>query len=61
VIFGVSGYSGAGKTPSPRNDPDVLRDNLIPYALSGHMHEKEIRYQLDTAVRFRAQQMVVSQ
>lgn len=52
VIFGVSGYSGAGKTPSPRNDPDVLRDNLIPYALSGHMHEKEISHQLDTAVRF---------
>ena len=52
VIFGVSGYSGAGKTPSPRNDPEVLRDNLIPYALSGHMHEKEISYQLNTAVRF---------
>ncbi len=52
VIFGVSGYSGAGKTPSPRNDPEVLRDNLIPYAWSGHMHEQEISYQLDTAVRF---------
>jgi len=52
VIFGVSGYSGAGKAPSPRNDPDVLRDNLIPYALSGHMHEKEISHQLDTEVRF---------
>jgi N-acetyl-gamma-glutamyl-phosphate reductase len=52
VIFGVSGYSGAGKTPSPRNDPEVLRDNLIPYALSGHMHEKEIAYQLQTEVRF---------
>jgi len=52
VIFGVSGYSGAGKTPSPRNDPAVLRDNLIPYSLSGHMHEKEISHQLDTAVRF---------
>jgi N-acetyl-gamma-glutamyl-phosphate reductase len=52
VIFGVSGYSGAGKTPSPRNDPDVLRDNLIPYALSGHVHEKEIGYQLGTTVRF---------
>ena len=52
VIFGVSGYSGAGKTPSPRNDPEVLRDNLIPYALSGHMHEKEISHQLQTAVRF---------
>jgi N-acetyl-gamma-glutamyl-phosphate reductase len=52
VIFGVSGYSGAGKTPSPRNDPEVLRDNLIPYALSGHMHEQEISHQLETAVRF---------
>lgn len=52
VIFGVSGYSGAGKTPSPKNDPDVLRDNLIPYALSGHMHEKEVSHQLQTGVRF---------
>ncbi len=52
VIFGVSGYSGAGKTPSPRNDPNVLRDNLIPYSLSGHMHEREIAHQLQTSVRF---------
>jgi N-acetyl-gamma-glutamyl-phosphate reductase len=52
VIFGVSGYSGAGKTPSARNDPDVLRNNMIPYALSGHMHEKEISYQLGRDVRF---------
>jgi N-acetyl-gamma-glutamyl-phosphate reductase len=52
VIFGVSGYSGAGKTPSPRNDPDVLRDNMIPYSLSGHVHELEISHQLGTDVRF---------
>ena len=52
VIFGVSGHSGAGKTPSPRNDPEVLRDNMIPYALSGHMHEKEISHQLSMDVRF---------
>jgi len=52
LVFGVSGYSGAGKTPSPRNDPGVLKDNLIPYALSGHLHEKEISHQLHTAVRF---------
>jgi N-acetyl-gamma-glutamyl-phosphate reductase len=52
IVFGVSGYSGAGKTPSPRNDPAVLKDNLIPYALSGHVHEKEISHQLQTAVRF---------
>ncbi len=31
--FGVSGYSGAGATPSPRNDPQRLRDNVIPYQL----------------------------
>ena len=24
VVFGVSGYSGAGTTPSPRNDPERL-------------------------------------
>jgi len=30
VCFGVSGYSGAGTTPSDRNDPQKLRDNLIP-------------------------------
>jgi len=52
LVFGVSGYSGAGKTPSPRNDPEVLRDNMIPYAMSGHVHEKEISHQLQTAVRF---------
>lgn len=52
VVFGVSGFSGAGKAPSPRNDPEVLRDNMIPYALSGHMHEKEISSQLHTEVRF---------
>ncbi len=52
VIFGVSGYSGAGKTPSPRNDPERLRDNLMPYTLAGHVHEQEISYQLGVDVRF---------
>jgi N-acetyl-gamma-glutamyl-phosphate reductase common form len=51
-IFGVSGYSGAGTTPSPRNDPDALRDNLMPYALAGHTHEREICRHLGHAVRF---------
>ncbi len=40
--FGVSGYSGAGTTPSPRNDVDALRDNVMPYALVGHAHEAEV-------------------
>lgn len=41
--FGVSGYSGAGATPSPRNDPEALHDNVMPYLLVGHGHEGEIR------------------
>lgn len=51
-IFGVSGYSGAGTTPSPRNDPDKLRDNLMPYALVGHTHEQEIGRHLGQRVHF---------
>ena len=50
--FGVSGYSGAGTTPSPRNDPESLRDNLIPYALVGHVHEREAAHQLGLPVEF---------
>lgn len=40
--FGVSGHSGAGATPSPRNDVEALRDNLMPYSLVGHVHEREV-------------------
>ena len=40
--FGVSGYSGAGTTPSDKNDPDKLHDNLMPYALTGHLHGREV-------------------
>ncbi len=50
--FGVSGYSGAGTTPSRRNDPQVLRDNLLPYQLADHLHEREVSHQLGLAVRF---------
>jgi N-acetyl-gamma-glutamyl-phosphate reductase len=52
VVFGVSGFSGAGKTPSRKNDPDVLRDNLLPYSLNGHLHEQEVSRHLQTEVRF---------
>ena len=51
-IFGVSGYSGAGTTPSLKNDVDALRDNLMPYALTGHLHEREIGHKLGRPVRF---------
>lgn len=50
--FGVSGYSGAGTTPSDKNDPHTLRDNLMPYALTGHVHEREVARQLGHAVEF---------
>jgi N-acetyl-gamma-glutamyl-phosphate reductase len=52
VSFGVSGYSGAGTTPSDRNDPEKLRDNLMPYALTGHMHEREASRHLGIPVEF---------
>ncbi|PHS23374.1 MAG: N-acetyl-gamma-glutamyl-phosphate reductase [Robiginitomaculum sp.] len=52
AVFGVSGYSGAGTTPSPKNDPKMLKDNFMPYGLSGHMHEREIGHQLGTSVHF---------
>ena len=50
--FGVSGFSGAGTTPSDKNDPDKLRDNLMPYALVGHVHEREVSKQLGIPVEF---------
>ncbi|GAA5796562.1 Aspartate/glutamate/uridylate kinase [Helicostylum pulchrum] len=52
TVFGVSGYSGAGTKPSDKNDPEFLRDNIVPYALSNHIHEREVSYQLGTPVNF---------
>jgi N-acetyl-gamma-glutamyl-phosphate reductase len=52
ACFGVSGYSGAGTTPSDRNDPDKLRDNLIAYSLVDHMHEREVTRHLGLPVEF---------
>ena len=50
--FGVSGYSGAGTTPSDKNDIGKLRDNLMPYALADHMHEREVSRHLGVPVEF---------
>jgi len=52
ACFGVSGYSGAGTSPSDRNDPEKLRDNLMPYSLVGHVHEREVSEQLGVPVEF---------
>jgi N-acetyl-gamma-glutamyl-phosphate reductase len=52
AVFGVSGHSGAGSTPGPRNDPERLSDNLMPYMLVGHNHEREATRHLGVPVRF---------
>lgn len=52
TIFGVSGYSGAGTKPSPKNDVKFLSNNLVPYSLTDHVHEKEISSQLGFDVAF---------
>src|SRR5690606_38726852 len=52
TVFGVSGYSGAGTKPSPKNDVKQLTDNLIPYSLTDHIHEREISAQLGVEVAF---------
>ncbi|UXI69952.1 N-acetyl-gamma-glutamyl-phosphate reductase [Tahibacter amnicola] len=52
TCFGVSGYSGAGTTPSDKNDPQKLRDNLMPYSLVGHVHEREVSEHLGLPVEF---------
>lgn len=51
-VFGVSGYSGAGTTPSPKNDPELLKDNLLPYSLAGHAHEREVAAHLGCRLFF---------
>lgn len=52
TIFGVSGYSGAGTKPSPKNNVDNLTNNIIPYSLTDHIHEREISEQLGRPVAF---------
>ena len=52
VVFGVSGYSGAGRTPSPRNDVARLAGNVLPYRLAGHGHTAEIARAAGCPVRF---------
>ncbi|KAI9675302.1 MAG: Protein arg-6, mitochondrial [Caeruleum heppii] len=52
TVFGVSGYSGAGTKPSPKNNVENLTNNIIPYSLTDHIHEREISQQLGTSVAF---------
>lgn len=52
TVFGVSGYSGAGTKPSKKNDVNYLTDNLVPYSLTDHIHEKEVSKQLGLDIAF---------
>jgi N-acetyl-gamma-glutamyl-phosphate reductase/acetylglutamate kinase len=52
TVFGVSGYSGAGTKPSPKNDVENLTNNLIPYSMTNHIHEKEMSSQLGIDIAF---------
>ena len=51
-FFGISGYSGAGATPNDRNDPDKLKNNIIPYSLNNHIHEKEVSFHMQREINF---------
>ena len=52
TAFGISGYSGAGRTPSDKNNPHRLANNILPYSLTDHTHEREVSRHLQRAVRF---------
>ena len=42
-FFGISGYSGAGASPNPRNNTKLLKENILAYSLIGHKHEEEVK------------------
>lgn len=50
--FGISGYSGAGTTPSDKNNLDLLKGNVMPYSLVNHLHEKEVSHHLGLDIKF---------
>lgn len=52
TVFGVSGYSGAGTKSSKKNNVEFLSNNLIPYSLTDHIHEKEVSCQLGSNIAF---------
>ncbi len=49
--FGISGFSGAGRTPNERNNQTLLAGGVMPYASVGHVHEQEVSHHLDHPVR----------
>jgi N-acetyl-gamma-glutamylphosphate reductase len=45
-FFGISGYSGAGASPNPRNDKELLSNNILAYSMINHLHEQEVKHQM---------------
>ena len=50
--MGVSGYSGAGSSPNEKNNPDNLKNNILPYSLTNHTHENEVKRHCYSKVSF---------
>ncbi|KAF7296146.1 Acetylglutamate kinase ARG6 [Mycena kentingensis (nom. inval.)] len=60
TVFGLSGYSGAGTVmvsdpdgrplSAPKVAPDSLHGGVRPYALTGHIHEREAGHHLSRLV-----------
>ena len=51
-FFGISGYSGAGASLNARNNPQNLKNNIIPYSMISHLQEKEVQAHADVPVFF---------
>ena len=47
AFFGISGYSGAGTKKSNKNNPEIIKDNILSYGMRSHTHEREVNYQND--------------
>ncbi|MFG0257746.1 MAG: Asd/ArgC dimerization domain-containing protein [Phycisphaerales bacterium JB043] len=50
--FGLSGYTGAGSSPSEKNNVQELRRGVLPYSLVEHTHEREVSHHIGAGVRF---------
>ena len=51
-FFGISGYSGAGASPNPRNNKDLLSGNILAYNMINHLHEQEVKHQMYNEIFF---------
>ena len=40
------------KNAFAKNDPEVLKDNLLPYELADHIHEREVSLHIGRDIRF---------